>query len=183
MLASILLGVGLNLDRWRCGGVGPDRAGSWSHLRDGSRLCRCSRAVHAASSRGLLRQARQTQHEVSPRLSHTVDKTTGVGADQSIALDGFYTRRDYPAHLRRIRLRLTPDSFHADRNQPRKLWVINRRALGPTFSTGRHGTTSLIRALGKDFAIDGAPINPSGRAGRATRDRLPPPDRQGRSLH
>ena len=128
MLASILLGVGLNLDRWRCGGVGPDRAGSWSHLRDGSRLCRFSKAVHAASSRGLLRQARQTQHEVSPRLSHTVDKTTGVGADQSIALDGFYTRRDYPAHLRRIRLRLTPDSFHADRNQPRKLWVRLRRS-------------------------------------------------------
>jgi IS4 transposase len=34
--------------------------------------------------------------------SHAVDKTTGVGADQSIVLDGFYTKRDYPAHLRRV---------------------------------------------------------------------------------
>ncbi len=34
--------------------------------------------------------------------SHAVDKTIGVGADQSVALDGFYTRKDYPQHLRRI---------------------------------------------------------------------------------
>ena len=34
--------------------------------------------------------------------SRTVDKTSGVGSDQSIALDGFYTRQDYPQHLRRI---------------------------------------------------------------------------------
>jgi hypothetical protein len=34
--------------------------------------------------------------------SHAVDKTTGVSGDQSIALDGFYTRRDYPQHLRRV---------------------------------------------------------------------------------
>ena len=34
--------------------------------------------------------------------SRTVDKTTGVSADQSIALDGFYTKQDYPQHLRRV---------------------------------------------------------------------------------
>jgi hypothetical protein len=34
--------------------------------------------------------------------SHMVDKSTGVGADQSIALDGFYTKQDYPQHLRRV---------------------------------------------------------------------------------
>ena len=35
--------------------------------------------------------------------SHPVpDKTTGVGSDQSIALDGFYTKQDYPQHLRRV---------------------------------------------------------------------------------
>ena len=34
--------------------------------------------------------------------SHAVDKTTGVDADQSIALDGFYTRKEYPQHLRRV---------------------------------------------------------------------------------
>src|ERR1039457_6367979 len=31
-----------------------------------------------------------------------VDKSTGLGADQSIALDGFYTRRNYPEHLCRV---------------------------------------------------------------------------------
>ncbi len=34
--------------------------------------------------------------------SHAVDKTTGVGSDQSIALDGFYARKNYPQHLRRV---------------------------------------------------------------------------------
>lgn len=33
--------------------------------------------------------------------SRPVDKSTGLGADQSIALDGFYTRRNDPEHLRR----------------------------------------------------------------------------------
>jgi Transposase DDE domain len=35
--------------------------------------------------------------------SHPVDKSVGIMADQSIALDGFYTGQDYPEHLRRIR--------------------------------------------------------------------------------
>ena len=34
--------------------------------------------------------------------SRQVDKSTGLGSDQSIALDGFYTRRNYPEHLRRM---------------------------------------------------------------------------------
>jgi hypothetical protein len=37
--------------------------------------------------------------------SAATDRTTGVIADQTIALDGPYTRRDYPAHLRRVRFR------------------------------------------------------------------------------
>jgi hypothetical protein len=37
--------------------------------------------------------------------SAATDRTTGVIADQTIALDGHYTRRDYPAHLRRVRFR------------------------------------------------------------------------------
>ena len=37
--------------------------------------------------------------------SHIVDKTTGVIAGQSIALDGFYSKRDYPPHLRRVSFR------------------------------------------------------------------------------
>src|ERR1700747_1611284 len=35
--------------------------------------------------------------------SHPVDKSAGIMADQSIALDGFYTGQDYPEHLRPIR--------------------------------------------------------------------------------
>ena len=33
------------------------------------------------------------------------DRTTGVIADQTIALDGHHTSRDYPVHLRRVRFR------------------------------------------------------------------------------
>jgi len=35
--------------------------------------------------------------------SRPAAKSAGILADQSIALDGFYTSRDYPEHLRRIR--------------------------------------------------------------------------------
>jgi hypothetical protein len=37
--------------------------------------------------------------------STTTDRTTGVIADQTIALDGYYTAKDYPVHLRRVRFR------------------------------------------------------------------------------
>ena len=37
--------------------------------------------------------------------SAATDRTTGVIADQKIALDGHYARKDYPAHLRRVRFR------------------------------------------------------------------------------
>ena len=37
--------------------------------------------------------------------SAPTDRTTGVIADQTIALDGHYTKRDYPLHLRRVRFR------------------------------------------------------------------------------
>jgi hypothetical protein len=37
--------------------------------------------------------------------STATDRTTGVIADQTIALDGHYTKRDYPVHLRRVRFR------------------------------------------------------------------------------
>jgi hypothetical protein len=37
--------------------------------------------------------------------SRAVDKTTGVISDQIIALDGFYSKQDYPQHLRRISFR------------------------------------------------------------------------------
>ena len=37
--------------------------------------------------------------------SAPVDKTTGLVCDQTITLDGFYSQRDYPEHLRRIRFK------------------------------------------------------------------------------
>ena len=37
--------------------------------------------------------------------SAQTDRDTGIICDQTIALDGFYTRQDYPAHLRRIRFK------------------------------------------------------------------------------
>ena len=37
--------------------------------------------------------------------SAATDRTTGVIADQTIKLDGHYTGRDYPVHLRRVRFR------------------------------------------------------------------------------
>ena len=37
--------------------------------------------------------------------SASTDRTTGVVADQTIALDGPHSRQDYPVHLRRVRLR------------------------------------------------------------------------------
>ena len=35
--------------------------------------------------------------------STPTDRKTGIICDQRIALDGFYTQQDYPAHLRRVR--------------------------------------------------------------------------------
>jgi Transposase DDE domain/Domain of unknown function (DUF4372) len=37
--------------------------------------------------------------------SSATDRTIGVIADQKIALDGHYTRQDYPVHIRRVRFR------------------------------------------------------------------------------
>jgi hypothetical protein len=37
--------------------------------------------------------------------SAPTERATGIICDQTITLDGFYTRQDYPAHLRRIRFK------------------------------------------------------------------------------
>ena len=37
--------------------------------------------------------------------SAKTDRSTGVICDQTIALDGFYTKQDYPAQLRRVRFK------------------------------------------------------------------------------
>ena len=41
--------------------------------------------------------------------SAPVDRTTGLICDQTIALDGFYSQQDFPAHLRRVRFK-DPDT-------------------------------------------------------------------------
>ena len=37
--------------------------------------------------------------------SAPADRTTGIICDQTIALNGYYTKRDYPLHLRRVRFK------------------------------------------------------------------------------
>jgi len=37
--------------------------------------------------------------------SAQTDRSTGIICDQTIAFDGFYTKQDYPAHLRRVRFK------------------------------------------------------------------------------
>lgn len=37
--------------------------------------------------------------------SAKTDRSTGIICDQTIALDGFYRKQDYPAHLRRVRFK------------------------------------------------------------------------------
>lgn len=41
--------------------------------------------------------------------SNQIDKNTGLICDQTIALDGYYSQKDYPEHLRRVRFK-DPDT-------------------------------------------------------------------------
>ena len=54
--------------------------------------------------------------------SHAVDKTTGIAADQSIALDGIHARKDYPQYLRRV-------SFRDPETDKRLVFMTNNFAL------------------------------------------------------
>ena len=51
---------------------------------------------------------RAVEHRCSSRLSAPTDRSTGIICDQTISLDGFYTRQDYPELLRRIRFKDFP---------------------------------------------------------------------------
>lgn len=58
-------------------------------------------ALHLAGAFFVTRaKANMVWHRV---YSAQVDRNTGIICDQTIALDGFYTRKEYPAHLRRVR--------------------------------------------------------------------------------
>ena len=60
--------------------------------------------LHALHSAGAFFVTRAKSNLKAHRVySARTDRSTGIISDQTIALDGFYTRRDYPAHLRRVR--------------------------------------------------------------------------------
>lgn len=64
------------------------------------------RRLHALHEAGAFFVTRSKSNMKYHRVtSRPVDKSTGVGADQMITLDGFYSRKDYPQHLRRVRFR------------------------------------------------------------------------------
>ena len=79
-------------------------AGSRSHLRRGSWLRRLCPPLCVAPSRGFVTRAKSNidAHRV---FSAPTDRSTGIICDQTISLDGFYTRQDYPELLRRIRFK------------------------------------------------------------------------------
>lgn len=66
-----------------------------------------------------LRESNLKAHRV---YSSPTDRSTGILCDQTIALDGFYSKRDYPTHLRRVRF-YDPETG--------KTPVFNRTAVTP----------------------------------------------------
>jgi IS4 transposase len=66
----------------------------------------------------------RTKHNfVFKRLySHPVDKSIGVQADPLITVTGFYSQRDYPEQLRRIR-------YHDTDTKPRLVFLTNQFSL------------------------------------------------------
>jgi len=60
--------------------------------------------LHVLHSAGVFFVTRAKSNLKAHRVySARTDRSTGIISDQTIALDGFYTRQDYPAHLRRVR--------------------------------------------------------------------------------
>ena len=79
--------------------------------------------LHAAAAFFVTRAKRNMNyHRV---YSRTADKAVGIIADQTIALDGFYARKDYPQHLRRVR-------FRDPETGKRLVFLTNNFALPPT---------------------------------------------------
>jgi hypothetical protein len=60
-------------------------------------------AMHLASAFFITRAKSNTR--VRRVYSAATDRTTGILCDQTVALVGFYSSRDYPTHLRRIRFK------------------------------------------------------------------------------
>lgn len=78
--------------------------------------------LHVASAFFVTRAKRNMNyHRV---YSHAADKPAGIIADQTIALDGFYARKDYPQLLRRVR-------FRDPETGKRLIFLTNNFALPP----------------------------------------------------
>jgi len=62
--------------------------------------------LHALHLAGAFFVTRTKSNMDFHRLYSTkTDRNTGIICDQTIALDGFYTKQDYPTHLRRVRFK------------------------------------------------------------------------------
>lgn len=62
--------------------------------------------LHVLHLAGSFFVTRAKSNMVAHRVySAATDRTVGIICDQTIALDGFYTRQEYPGHLRRIRFK------------------------------------------------------------------------------
>ena len=80
-------------------------AGSWSHLRRGSWLRRLCPPLCVAPSRAFFVTRAKSNIDAHRVYSAPTDRSTGIICDQTISLDGFYTRQDYPELLRRTRFK------------------------------------------------------------------------------
>ena len=66
--------------------------------------------LHAMHLAGAFFVTRSKSNMIFHRIySAETDRSTGIICDQTIALDGVYTKQDYPAHLRRVRF-LDPET-------------------------------------------------------------------------
>ena len=111
-------------------------AGSRSHLRRGSWLRRLCPPLCCCTKPGPFFVTRAKSNIDAHRVySAPTDRSTGIICDQTISLDGFYTRQDYPELLRRIRFK-DPESG--------KTLVLHHQQL---LASGRHHLRALQKPL------------------------------------
>jgi len=94
--------------RWqtaRCQRTRSFISGSGSILRHGSRLPGFERLNEFNQVLAYFVTRAKSNTKYKRRYSHPVDKSTGLICDQTILLTGFYTKKDYPGVLRRVKFR------------------------------------------------------------------------------
>jgi hypothetical protein len=89
----------------RCPCARPARAGAGGHLCDGSWLHRLCKAPSLHRAGGFFVTRAKSNLDAHRVYSREVDRASGLVCDQSIALDGFYSQKDYPDPLRRVRFK------------------------------------------------------------------------------